>query len=406
MVKRRSEHAVPSLFILVFMISVGPFGDTLYTPSLPKIADALSVSYSWVQLTMTSYLAGYAISQLLYGPLSDRFGRRPLILLGAFTFVFASLLCMLATNILVLIAGRFIQGLGACSGAVISSAAVRDAFPKSKQGGVFAKMNIAFAIAPGIGPVVGTFIAQNFFWEVNFILLFFLSAILFVLNYFMFPETLKTKNHEAIAPSRLFWNYFNLFKARGYIVYLIVLGINIGIVYGALVEAPGLLLSVMALSKMWIYVIAFGIVIAFMIGSFICSLLNSRMHPNWILVSGMSVSLVGASIMWLIFSLGHINIWTALLPIIIIFIGVSFVIPIATAKALAPFSQTAGSASAMMGCIQMGLASLITACIPMIHIGEIFTMPVCFSALSLIGIVILLIYMGILQRKLNRLRKS
>ncbi|MDA7742115.1 MFS transporter, partial [Francisellaceae bacterium] len=142
--------AVPSLFILVLMISVGPFGDTLYTPSLPDIATSLQVAYSDVQLTMTAYLCGYAVSQLLYGPFSDRFGRRPLMLIGALAFVIGSFICMYSDTIWWLISGRFVQGLGACAGAVISSAAVRDAFPRSEQGKVFAKMNIAFAIAPGL----------------------------------------------------------------------------------------------------------------------------------------------------------------------------------------------------------------------------------------------------------------
>ena len=184
----KTQLAVPSLFILVLMISVGPFGDTLYTPSLPEIAIDLKAAYSDVQLTMTSYLLGYAVSQLIYGPLSDRFGRRPIMLIGAFTFVIGSLICMLSGDIQLLIGGRFVQGLGACAGAVISSAAVRDAFPASEQGKVFAKMNIAFAIAPGIGPVVGTFIARYANWHVNFLVLLVLSIVLLLFVYWFFSR--------------------------------------------------------------------------------------------------------------------------------------------------------------------------------------------------------------------------
>jgi DHA1 family bicyclomycin/chloramphenicol resistance-like MFS transporter len=394
----KAHLAVPSLFILVLMISVGPFGDTLYTPSLPDIAKDLAVAYSDVQLTMTSYLFGYAVSQLVYGPLSDRFGRRPIMLIGASVFVVGSLICMLSMDIDMLIFGRLVQGLGACAGAVISSAAVRDAFPSSEQGKVFAKINIAFAIAPGVGPVVGTFVAHYFTWHVNFLLLLILSVIVLFSVYWLFPETIKIKNRHAIHPIKLVQTYFSLFKRSGYMVYLLLLGISVGMVYGSLVEAPGLLINVMKLDEKWFLVIAVGIVFAFMLGSWLCTMLCSIANENWILVFGMLITLTGSMLLWILMALDYVNIWGLLIPMIIIFIGIAFEIPIATAKALSSFDKNAGSAAAMMGFFQMGMAALITAIVTFIELGRVFTMPVCFTVLSVIGLTVILGYIFYLRK--------
>ena len=391
--------AIPSLFILVLMISVGPFGDTLYTPSLPDIAKDLQASYSSIQLTMTSYLFGYAVSQLIYGPLSDSFGRRPIMLIGAFLFVIGSLICMLSMSADLLILGRLVQGVGACAGAVISSAAVRDAFLVSEQGKVFAKMNIAFAIAPGVGPIVGTFVARYSTWHMNFFILLILSAILLVCVYFIFPETIKGKNRSAIHPIKILVNYLNLFMARGYIIYLLILGISVGIVYGCLVEAPVILIDIMKLDQKWFLVIAIGIVFAFMIGSALCSFLCAKLNEDWILVLGLLFILVGSLLLWGFIIIGVVNIWTLLLPMVVVFIGVSFEIPIATARALSPFSERAGSAAAMMGFFQMGSASLITAGITFIDLPRLYKMPVTFSFLAILGLVLLFSY--ILYRRKN-----
>ncbi len=241
---KAAAFITPSLFILVLMISVGPFGDTIYAPSLPSIAEAFNTPYHNVQLTITFYLLGYSISQILYGPFSDRFGRKPIMIIGSVIFLIGSTICLMSPNIVILIFARFLQGFGACAGAVISSAAVRDAFLQKDQGKVFAKMNTAFAIAPGAGAIVGTFVP----WQFNFIVLFVLSIILLIFVIWLFPETLKQKNYGATRPYKFVINYWSLYRTRGYFVYLCILGLNIGMVYSCLVEAPGIVINILHLS--------------------------------------------------------------------------------------------------------------------------------------------------------------
>ena len=200
-------------------------------------------------------------------------------------------------------------------------------------------------------------------------------------------------------------NYFSLFKRSGYLIYLLVLGISVGMVYGSLVEAPGLLINVMKLDENWFLVIAGGIVFAFMLGSWLCTMLCSVMHENWILALGLMITLLGSILMWILMALEYVNIWAFLFPMIIVFIGIAFEIPIATARALAPFNRNAGSAAAMMGFFQMGMASLITAVVTFIELGRVFTMPICFAGLSTIGLVIILGYIFFLERPLKKVAR-
>lgn len=387
------KFTVPSLFILVLMISVGPFGDTLYTPSMPIIAQSLQASYQDVQLTITFYLLGYAMGQLFFGPFSDRFGRRPIMCFGASAFVLGSFLCFISYNISYLIIGRLIQGMGACAGAVISSACVKDAFEVREQGKIFAQMNIAFSIAPGAGPIIGSLIGQYLNWHYNFLLLLIISIILLLCVYLALPETLKEKNHSALHPAHFIKNYYSLFTKPGYAIYLLILGINLGIVYACLVEAPGLLLNIMHLTPKWFIIVALSFMIGFMIGSLLCSQLCKFFKNNTILLFGLLIELLSSITLWVLMYLGHVNIIAFIGPCILIFIGVAFNVPIATAEALAPFGRIAGSASAMMGFCQMGIASLITAIITFLNFGHVFNMPISFTAISSFGLLVLSIYL-------------
>jgi MFS transporter, DHA1 family, multidrug resistance protein len=379
----------PTLFILVLMVSVGPFGDTIYAPSLPSLSAAFKTPYHNVQLTITFYLLGYSVGQILYGPFSDYFGRKPVMIFGALMFLAGSSICLLSLNITILIFGRFIQGIGACAGAVISSAAIRDAFPQKEQSKVFAKMNAAFAMAPGIGAIVGTFIS----WQMNFIVLFVLAIALVIAVIWLFPETLINKNKEALQMKKFFSNYYNLFKAKGYFIYLCILGINIGMVYSCLVEAPVIVIDILELSKPWFIVVAVGIVIAFMLGSIICNFLCHKLPQEWILMIGMLTSLIGAAVLFGLMLLDIVSLLSLLIPVIVIFTGIAFVIPIAIAKALSPFTLTVGSASAMMGFFQMGAASAITAGTTFLPFGDLLTLPISFIILATLGILIFSIYM-------------
>ena len=379
------------------MVAVGPFGDTEYIPSLPHIVDYYGVSYSVGQHTMTAYLLGYALFQLFYGCMSDRYGRRPLMLLGAATFVMGSLICCFSLNIQILLLGRFIQGLGSCAGAILSLAAVRDSYPVEEQGRMFAKINAAFAIAPGVGPLVGHYIYLHFPWQVNFMILFVLSFIMLVCVFFFFPETNLELNYSANKFKSLVANYKKLFHDPYYYSYLTLLGLCIGIVYACLTEAPALVLHILDIQSYGVLVIALGVMFGFMIGSIVCSFLTRKLRYNTIMFMGLITIVVTALTMWTFVWMGKISLATNLGPIVIIFSGIALVNPTATASALVPFKSIAGTASAMLGFTQMFLAALGTVLISTIRNNTAHAMPMTFTMLGSLAFIIFIF--GVYRRR-------
>jgi len=353
-------RVAPSLFILVFMASLGPFGDTEYTPSLPNIARSLQIAYGQAQLTMTVYLFGFAVSQLLYGPFSDRFGRRPVILFAIATFFVGSLICALSTDLTMLLLGRFVQSLGACAGAVLSNAAIRDTFPPSMQTKVFLKVNTAFALAPGIGPIAGSLIDHYLGWAANFYLLAAMAVLLLLSLFVAFPETNRHRNPSATKPRNILKNYLHLFHHPDYVYYIVLIGLSIGIIYSSLVEAPHLVMVELGYPSKTFVIVAICIVSGFMLGAGGCAWLGRYLHDPQLIVTGLTIMLSGSLAMGYCAYVDWITLPTMLAAIATVYIGLAFVVPVATAGALEPFEQNAGSAAAMLGCVSMGLASAST----------------------------------------------
>lgn len=380
------KSSVPSLWILVLMVSVGPFGDTEYTPSLPRIAHELGISYGAAQQTMTVYLLGYALVQLIYGPLSDRFGRKPLMLVGGMLFVFGSLVCFFSQSLNILLTGRFVQGLEACAGAVLTSAAVRDSFPPERIKQVYSRINAAFALAPAIGPVVGAFVDDHFGWHANMLVLVAMSIMLLVCVLLFLPETHAVDRRRSLRPRRVVLSYRRLFVSRRYLPFIVINGLAIGVVYACLTEAPALVINVLGLKSSWYAVVAGGIFLAFVGGSMLSARLGAHLAARTIVLMGLLVILAASVV------LGGLGLWATpslpgtLGPIMLVFLGVALVVPNALGAAMRPFGRLAGSASAMIGFAQMGIASAANAGVSLIPYGPLITMPLIFAFLALLGL--------------------
>lgn len=380
----------PSIFILILMVSLGPFGDTIYAPALPEIKTILGTDYPHVQLTITSYLLGYSVSQLLYGPFSDRFGRKPVMLVGSGFFIISSIICLLSTNIDTLIYARLLQGFGAAAGGVIATVAVKDAFKVSEQGSIFAIMNIAFALAPAFGAILGVFLNPNLiFW-----ILLVAATFLFIQVTVFFPETVKEKNIDALTLRSFFKNYFSLFKDHQFFFATFVLGINISVIYACLVTAPDIFINILKLEKANFLYLLTIMVTAVVLGSIICSKLSRIIAYKHLVNFGMFCTLIsGLLFIYAFHKLTGLTLSIALTGVLsLTFIGVSFSVPLLTPIALENFTTTAGAASSVMGFMQMGIASITTAIISQIHFGSEFTLAFAFVLLPLIGLIIFFPY--------------
>lgn len=179
--------------ILTALVAFGPLSTDMYLPSLPAMKAEFGASVSDVQLTLSIFLAGFAVSQLLYGPLSDRFGRRPILIFGIFAYGIASVACFLATSIEMLIVARFFQAFGACSGPVLGRAIVRDVFGQDRAAQVLAYMGSAMALAPAVAPLAGGYLQVWFGWQASFVFLAGFAFLLVLLVFSLFGKLMSIK---------------------------------------------------------------------------------------------------------------------------------------------------------------------------------------------------------------------
>lgn len=380
------RNYVPALWILILMTSVGPFGDTEYTPSLPRIAHDLHVTYTAVQQSMTAYLLAYAAMQLLYGPLSDKIGRKPVALWGALLFTIGSFVCYISNTLDLLLLGRALQGFGSCAGAIMSSAAVRDSFDKDKIDIIYTKINTAFALAPATGPIVGAIVDDKYGWHANMFILLVLGTLLLLAVLLFFPETHLSDIDQKISPTVLWRNYKKLFTQTTFFPAIFVNGIAIGVVYTSLTEGPILVTHTLGLSSKWIAVVAVGILVAFTIGSFMGMYLEKKTPPWRIVKFGLILIILGALLLALSGYFKIIYLYSTLLPIMISFSGIALVVPNSVAVAMMPFKDTAGTASAMVGFSQMGIAALSNTGVSLIPLNPIYSLAIIFSILAGLGL--------------------
>ena len=370
--------------LLSLMMAIGPFGDTEYAPALPAIAHALQADYGLVQLTMTSYLFGSAVSRLFYGPLSDRFGRRPLMLGGTIILIVGALICLISFNIWPLIAGRLVQGVGACAGGVVADAAVRDAFAADRRQAVYARITAVFALAPAAGPIAGIYLTEWLGWHANFGLLVLLSVMLWVLVWRYLPETNVKRDPKALEGARLRHHVWKALTTRGFVLYASLGGFCVGVVYTALIGAPDLVLNVLKRGNTGIMIVSLAILLAFVLGAGMGVLFSKKLPPDLFIGAGLALLLAASGWLMLVALLigKQGTLATFLVPIGVCFIGVGMVVPVATARAMAPFGENTGIASSLLGSIQMLVAALGTLAMGLLHSGAVIDIPIVFLALA------------------------
>lgn len=332
----------------------------MFLPSVPVIADAFSVPPGAAQLAVTTYLLGLAVGQLLWGPVSDRFGRKPALLAGLGLFLASSTCGAAAQSVQALVLLRFAQGLGMSSGPVVARSIVRDLYAREQAAQLLARMMAVFGIIPVAAPLIGgQAVALSgwpaVFWTYAAIAVALLAAVAFGLG-----ETAPAER-PSIAPRRVAANYALLFRDARFRAALATMvcaqmGIIAFVSSSALAMVQALHLSPTAFSVLFAAVmcgqIAGGLAGSRLVGRF-GSLRMVRQGAALVAASGAALAAL---------ALGGASHWSALvLPMIGYLFGCALMIPNATAAALSPFPQMAGSASSLLGAVPFGLGALLSA---------------------------------------------
>lgn len=345
------------ILILGSLTALGPFSIDMYLPGFPAIAADLHTTTATVSLSLSSFFIGISAGQLLYGPLLDKFGRKKPLFIGLLVYILASAGCAFAGSIDVLIGLRFIQALGSCAATVASVAMVRDLFPVKDSAKVFALLMLVLGVSPMVAPTLGGYLTVAFGWHSIFLTLLGLGVFNLLATWLWLPESYKPDPTLSLRPKPIVNSFWIVFKNPQFYTYALTGAFAFSGLFAYISGSPLVFMEIFHVSEEmygWIFAL---LAIGF-IGS---SQINTLMLKRYTSQQLIHFALVTQVITAIIFLVGSINGWfaltgtTALLFIFLCCLG--FVSPNASALSLLPFSKNAGSASALMGAIQMGIGA-------------------------------------------------
>jgi DHA1 family bicyclomycin/chloramphenicol resistance-like MFS transporter len=354
--------------LLAGLSAVGPLTTDMYLPSLPDIGQALSADTAQVQFTISSYLIGFAVGQIVYGPISDRYGRKPVLLAAIAVYCVASLGCALSTSIHMLIAARAVQALGGCGGIVLARAIVRDLYSGARAGRELSLIGAVMALAPVLAPIAGGALQTGFGWRVIFFVLVAAGLSGVAIIFFLLPETLKQRGEPVSVPS-IARSYRIVARNGAYLAYVGLATASYGGLFAWISGASFVLQDLYGLSP-FMFGFAFAIgSLGFMAGSTLSARLVHKVGLDGIIGIGSGLTALGGIGMVIAVALGGQPTISIVLFIGVYLAGMGMVLPQSLAGALTPFPERAGAASSLLGFVQQSVAALFGAMVGL-FLGE------------------------------------
>jgi MFS transporter, DHA1 family, multidrug resistance protein len=348
--------------LLAMLTALGPLSMDMYLPSLPEIARALQAPTAQVQLTISSYLIGFAVGQLIYGPLSDRHGRRPVLLVALVLYLVSTLGCAASQSIDLLIAARFLQGIGGSGSIVLSRAIVRDLYSGVRAARELSLMGSIAAFAPIVAPTIGGVFQTAFGWRSNFFFMTAAAIVTLLVASRLLPETVRKRSGEPISLFALVRGFGAVLRHRGFLVYLGILTLSYAGLFAWISGASVVLQSVYGFSP-----VTFGSTFAmgaagYMAGALIAARLVAHLGLDRTMGLGVTLLAAGGLAMSAAVATGIPGIWL-IVSMTVYLAGLGLVLPQAMAGALTPFPDRAGTAASLMGLVQQTVAAAVAAVI-------------------------------------------
>ncbi|MBC3952291.1 MULTISPECIES: multidrug effflux MFS transporter [Pseudomonas] len=389
-----------TILILGALSAFGPLAIDFYLPGFPAIALAFGTDEKHVQLTLASYFLGLSIGQLAYGPVADRFGRRIPLLFGVTLFTLASLACAFAPNLDWLIGARFVQALGGCAGMVISRAIVSDKCDAVQSAKVFSQLMLVMGLAPILAPMLGGLLVNLYGWQSIFISLTAFSALASLAVALGLPESMPA-SHPRQPLAGAFKQYRSLLGDRIFLGHALTGGIAMAGMFSYIAGSPFVfikLYGVPAEHYGWL----FGTNAA---GFILIAQLNARLvgkkGPAFLLSRTVWIYLAAALTLLAITGLRTEALWPLLVPLFICIASLGCIIPNASACAMNGQWARAGSASAMLGCLQFSVAAGAAALVGVLHDGTAVPMALVISLCGGLAVT-----MSVLTRRLQQKRDA
>ena len=367
MKKNRRNKNFYLILILGLLTAIGPFSIDMYLPAFPAIAKGLHTTVANVTLSLSSFFIGISFGQLLYGPLLERFGRKKPLYAGLCIYLIASIGCALAASVNALIVLRLLQALGGCVGMVAARAMVRDLFEVKENAKVFSMLMLVVAVSPIIAPTLGGYITSLLGWRYVFVMLIIVDIIVIISAYFLLPESKKADPNFSLRPGPILKNFSGVITHPQFYTYALTAAISAAGLYAYIGGSPHVFMEIFHVTEKqygWIFaLIAMGLIGASQVNSL---LLRNYTSEQLIRIALFCQSIIGISMVCLTL-LGWSDLFAIIFLIFIFLCTQGFVFPNASALSLAAFGHTAGSASALLGGIQMTIGACTSALVSILQ---------------------------------------
>ncbi|CAI8745632.1 MULTISPECIES: multidrug effflux MFS transporter [Pseudomonas] len=372
-----------TILILGALSAFGPLAIDFYLPAFPSMALAFGTDEKHVQLTLAAYFAGLSIGQLLYGPVADRFGRRVPLLVGVGLFTLASLACAYAPNLEWLIGARFVQALGGCAGMVISRAVVSDKCDAVGSAKVFSQLMLVMGLAPILAPLLGGLLVNTTGWQSIFLALTGFSALAGLAVALGLPESLP--DYVPRQPlSGALRQYGRLFGDRVFLGHALTGGIAVAGMFSYIAGSPFVFIKLYGVPAEhfgWL----FGANAAgFILVAQVNARLLAKRGPAFLLARAVWVYLLAGATLLAVSALHTEALWPLLIPLFVCIASLGCILPNASACAMNGQGARAGSASALMGCLQFSVASGAASLVGILHDGSAMPMAIVISLCGLL----------------------
>ncbi len=383
--------------LLIAMVACSFATTDFYLPSLPAITEYFHISTTDAQFTITIFLFSISLMPLFYGPLSDYFGRRNILIMGYLIFMFGSVLCIFTQTFQMLLIGRFLQGFGICAASLLARVILRDCYTGTELAKNTGKLSLGTSSALTLSPMIGGFIQQYFGFRTAFALLFFCGFILCTFTYFYLPETNRFKKTQSLNLLSICKNYISIIKAPIFIAYALTSGIAMSSIIAAAIINPFLIQITLQTSPQMYGILTLLISTGLILGASVNMRLVTKLGINRMIMLGSIILFFAGLLLSISGLLNYLSLSTLVITSFIAAFAASFIFPNAMTGSLSLFPNMIGTAGAIYACIQALVSTQVSGIVSQFKTNS--QMPLALSYILLaITILVLIVIITVLNK--------
>jgi MFS transporter, DHA1 family, multidrug resistance protein len=396
-----TKKYIKLILILGSLTALGPFSIDMYLPGFSGIAKDLNTTVAKVSMSLSSYFIGISAGQLLYGPLLDRFGRKKPLFIGLLVYILASLGCVYVADIDSFILLRFVQAIGSCAATVASVAMVRDLFPVKDIPKVFSLLMLVLGLSPMLAPTIGGYVTEDYGWHTVFFILMCMGIAILIAAQVGLPDSYKPDSSISLKPKPIIANFLKVLKEPQFFTYAFTGSIAFSGLFTYVAASPIVFMDIYHVDAK-----TYGWIFAFMSVSFIgSSQLNSVLLKKFSSEQMIFGALITQSVVAIIFLILSVNNLLGLyetIAMLFLFLGcLGISNPNTAGLTMAPFAKNAGSASALMGSIQLGLGALASFAVGIFVKDSVAPMVLIMTTTTIIAFIVLNIGRRFIKNKVE-----